>query len=74
MTEIRIRLPRLPAGLIANLVGLFGLIAVAVAVGGLTGVWWWALLTGGVFAAGLSYVASTHAEDTPTSAAAGKAT
>lgn len=62
MTEIRIPVPRLPSGLLANLVGLFGLVAVAVAVGGLTGNWWWSLLLGGAFAVGLSYVASTHAD------------
>lgn len=56
--ELRIRVPRIPAGLIANLVGLAGLVAVAAAVGGLTGVWWWSLLIGGVFAVGLAYVAS----------------
>lgn len=64
MTEIRIPVPRVPAGLIGNLVGLFGLIAVAVAVGGLTGNWWWAVLTGGLSAVVLSYVAGAHTEVT----------
>jgi hypothetical protein len=58
--DIRIRLPRIPAGLAANLLGLFGLIGVALAVGGLTGNWWWSVLTGAVFAVGLSYVAQTQ--------------
>lgn len=62
MTEIRIPVPRLPAGLVGNLVGLAGLVAVAVAVGELAGNWWWSLLLGGVFAVGLSYVAGAHAE------------
>lgn len=62
MTEIRIPVPRLPDGLVGNLVGLAGLVAVAVAVGGLTGTWWWSLLLGGLFAVGLSYVAGAHAE------------
>lgn len=57
MTEIRIPVPRLSAGLVSNLVGLLGLIAVAVAIGGLTGNWWWSALTGGVMAVGLAYVA-----------------
>ena len=61
MTEIRIPVPRLPRGLVANLVGLLGLVAVVLAVGGLTGNWWWSALTGGVVAVALSYVAQTHA-------------
>jgi hypothetical protein len=35
--EIRIAVPRLPQGLVANLVGLLGLLGIALAVGGLTG-------------------------------------
>lgn len=61
MTEIRIPVPRPPRGLGANLLGLFGLVAFALAIGGLTGNWWWSVLVGGVFAVGLSYVAQTHA-------------
>lgn len=61
MTEIRIPVPRLPRGLVANLVGLAGLIAVVLAVGGLTGNWWWSVLAAGAIAVGLSYVAQTHA-------------
>lgn len=60
--ELRIRVPRVPSGAFGNLLGLAGLIAFAVAVGGLTGNWWWSALVGGVFAVALSWVASTHAE------------
>lgn len=60
MTEIRIPVPRLPQGIGANLVGLLGLVAVALAIGGLTGNWWWSALVGGAFAVGLSYIAQTH--------------
>lgn len=59
--EIRIAVPRLPSGLVGNLIGLIGLVAVAVAVGGLTGNGWWSVLLGGVFAVGLSAIAATHA-------------
>lgn len=65
MTEIRIPVPRLPRGLFANLVGLAGLIAAVLAVGGLTGNWWWSVLVGGLVAVGLSYVAQTHAAAAP---------
>lgn len=69
--EIRIAVPRVPPGLLANLLGLAGLVAFALAVGGLTGNWWWSALVGAVFAFGLSYVAQTQAspalvEDAPT--------
>jgi hypothetical protein len=60
MTEIRIPVPRLPRGLAANLVGLLGLLAAVLAVGGLTGNWWWSVLAGGLVSVGLSYVAQTH--------------
>lgn len=59
---IRISLPRLPAGAIANLMGLVGLLAVVLAIGGLTGNWWWSLLSGGFIATALAYVAQTHSE------------
>lgn len=59
--EIRIAVPRVPPGLFANLLGVVGLVAFALAVGGLAGNWWWSVLVGGVFAVGLSYVAQTQA-------------
>lgn len=66
--EIRFRVPRVPPGLYANLLGLAGLIAVAVAVGALAGNWWWSVGVGGVFAVVLSWMAST---DEPAEAATG---
>lgn len=60
--EIRIAVPRLPSGLFANLVGLVGLLGVVLAVGGLTGNWWWSVLAGGLISVGLSYVAQLHAQ------------
>lgn len=59
--EIRIAVPRLPAGLVANLIGLVGLLGIVLAVGGLTGNWWWSVLAGGVVSVGLSWIAQTHA-------------
>jgi hypothetical protein len=59
--EIRIAVPRLPHGLAANIVGLLGLLGIALAVGGLAGSWWWSVLLGGVFAFGLALVAQLQA-------------
>ena len=60
--EITFRVPRIPAGAISNITGLLGLVAVAVAIGFLTGDWAWSLLAGGVFAVGLAVVAQAAAE------------
>lgn len=54
---ISIRLPRPTLGAVSNLVGLAGLVAVAVAIGGLTGIWWWALLVAGVELVAVAYLA-----------------
>lgn len=64
VTEVRIRVPRVPPGLGANLLGLLGLVAVALAVGGLAGSWWWSALVGGVLAVGLATLAQTQAQAT----------
>ncbi|MGH3369602.1 MAG: hypothetical protein ACRDPR_06345 [Nocardioidaceae bacterium] len=60
--EINIRLPRVAPGAVSNLVGLLGLLGIVVAVGGLTGNVWWSVLTGGVFAVALAWIAQTQAE------------
>jgi hypothetical protein len=59
--EIRIAVPRLPQGLAMNLFGLAGLIAIVLAIGGLTGNWWWSVLAGGIVAFGMTLVAHTQA-------------
>lgn len=66
--EIKIRLPRIPSGGLANIVGLLGLLGVVLAVGGLAGNWWWSLLAGGMVATALAYVAQTHVEAEKTTA------
>lgn len=57
---VRLRVPRMPAGLAANLLGLAGLVGVAVTVGALAGTWWWSVGVGSVFAVGLSWLASAE--------------
>lgn len=63
MTYIRIPVPRLDAGLGANLLGLLGLIALVCAPGALTGDWAWTLVTGGLAGVGLSYLVSAQLPD-----------
>lgn len=58
---VTVRIPALPAGLGSNLLGLVGLIAVVVAIGGLTRNWWWSLAVGGVFAVALAVLAQHNA-------------
>ncbi|MFJ8818200.1 hypothetical protein [Amycolatopsis thermoflava] len=65
-----IRIPAPSSMLLANLLGVLGLVAVVVAVGGLAG-WWWAVLAGGLVGVGLSVIAlSNLAADEPAGAAA----
>jgi hypothetical protein len=58
---VTIRIPALPAGLLSNLLGLAGLVAVVAAVGGLTHNWWWSALAAGVVAVVLSVIAQHNA-------------
>lgn len=55
--KITIHVPQVPAGVWSNLAGLAGLAAVVAAVGGLTGNWWWSVLTGGAAAVALAVLA-----------------
>lgn len=69
---ITVRVPRPSSELLANLLGVVGLLGVAVAVGGLTGNWWWTLGVASAFAVFLSAVAATKAdaaEDAPVATA-----
>jgi thiamine monophosphate synthase len=58
---VTIKIPALPRGMFSNLLGLAGLIAAVVAIGGLTGNWWWSLLAAGVVSVALSYIAHMNA-------------
>lgn len=58
---VTIKIPALPRGMFSNLLGLVGLVAVVVSVGGLTGNWWWSMLAAGVVSVGLSYIAHMNA-------------
>lgn len=69
--EVRIRVPRIPAGLFGNLMGLLAMAAFAVCVGGLLfafgmpGAWWVSGIVGAIELGFLSWVASTHTEEAP---------
>jgi hypothetical protein len=56
MTYVRVPVPRMPAGLGTNLLGVAGLVAIVLAVGSLTD-WRWGLLIAGLFAVGLTVIA-----------------
>jgi hypothetical protein len=59
---VTVKIPAPPRGLLSNLLGLAGLVAVVAAVGGLTGNWWWSALAGGIAAVALSYIAHLNAD------------
>jgi hypothetical protein len=58
---VTIKIPALPRGMGSNLLGLVGLVAVVVSVGGLTGNWWWSGLLGGLVCAGMAVLAQYSA-------------
>lgn len=58
-SEIRIRVPHPSSTLLNNVLGVLGLVAIVVAVGGLAG-WLWGLLAAGVVAVGLSLIGATY--------------
>lgn len=71
MRKVSFNVPRIPAGLFGNIVGLLALAAFAVCVGGLldavgvAGAWWVSGLVGAIELGYLAFVASTHAEEAP---------
>ena len=68
MTEIRIPVPRISAGLASNLLGVAGLLAIIFAVGALTS-WKWGLLAAGVFSVALTVMAQSAAAQSGAAAA-----
>lgn len=54
------RVPAPSSMLTINLLGVFGLLGITVAIGGLTHNWWWSALVGGVICVALSIVSATH--------------
>lgn len=66
--DVRFRIPVPSSLLVTNLLGLFGLVAVVVAVGLLAG-FAWALLGAGVIAVGLSALAQNAVRPASTAAA-----
>lgn len=57
---VTLKIPAPSSMLVINLLGLFGLVGVAVAVGGLTHNWWWSLAVAAIEAVFLSVTAATH--------------
>jgi hypothetical protein len=53
---VRIPVPRISSELLANLLGLAGLVGLVVAVGGLTRNVWWSVLLASVILVGVSFV------------------
>ena len=62
MITLKLRVPAPSSMLLINLLGLFGLVGVAVAVGGLTHNGWWSLVVASVEAILMSVVAAMNAE------------
>lgn len=56
------KIPAPSSMLTINLLGVFGLVALVVSIGGLTGNWWWSGVLGGAVCVALSLIAATHAE------------
>lgn len=53
---------RMTPELAADLLGVVGLVVVVLAIGGLTGTWWWSLGAAGLVMVGLSYSAHNRIE------------
>lgn len=68
---MRVRL-RLTPDLAANVLGVAGLVCVVVAIGGLTGTWWWSLAATGLTLVGLSYSAHTRVTGQPLTPVSGE--
>jgi hypothetical protein len=70
---VTLKIPAPSSMLVINLLGLFGLVGLAVAVGGLTHNWYWSLAVGALEAIVLSVIAATHVAAAEQSAASSPA-
>lgn len=63
MITLKVRIPAPTSKLLVNLIGVLGLLGVAVAVGGLTHNVWWALLVGSLELVAIHVAAVYNSED-----------
>lgn len=68
--KVSITVPAPSSMLVSNLLGVLGLAAVVVGLGGLTGNWWVSMLTGGLAFLSMAYVGYAVATKAATQAAA----
>lgn len=68
-----IRIPALSSQMQSNLLGLAGLLGVAIALGGVSGNWWVTMLAASAMMVGLSYVSQLHIRAAAAAAAAATA-
>lgn len=71
MLRLTVSIPTVHAPmLLSNLLGIAGLLGLAVSVGAVVGSWWWSVLVGSVSSIALAWVAQTHATAAAAAAAA----
>lgn len=63
MITLKVRIPAPASKLLINLLGVFGLLGVAIAVGGLTHNVWWALLAGSLELVAIHVAAVYNSDD-----------
>lgn len=63
MITLKVRIPAPTSKLLVNLLGMFGVLGLAVAIGGLTHNVWWALLTGSLEMVAIHVIAVRNSDD-----------